>query len=96
MTVRKFVAICCMCLSLMGAKLSCATSSGLPVHTRAHWLQQILPTGQVIVILRPGIKPPPVMRRGTVIPGYWTHKGDTYLGSHVWVWSAGYPNGHAN
>jgi hypothetical protein len=96
MTMRRAIAITVMVLALMGAKLSCQTSTGLPVHTRAHWLQVLIPTGQPVIILRPGVKPPPIMIHGKTIPGTWQHRGNTYIGDHVWTWHPGHPNGQAN
>ena len=92
--MRKAVAITLTCIALMGARLACATSSGLPVHTRIHWIHVLSEEGLPYIILKPGQKPPPLMtERGSRIPGTWRTRGDTYLGDPVWQWHPGYPNG---
>lgn len=91
--MRRIVAIVAICLSLMGAKLSCATSEGMPVHTRLWWISHLNVTPWPFIILKPGQQPPPIMLHGKRVPGTWTRKGDTYLGDHVWEWRPGHPNG---
>lgn len=91
--MRRAVAIAAAMLAIMGAKLSCQTSEGQPVHTRIWWISHLNVTPFPFIILKPGIRPPNVEIRGKVVPGTWTRKGNTYLGDHVWEWRPGHGNG---
>lgn len=91
--MRRAVAIVAIALALMGAKLSCQTSSGQPVHTRLKWVEILQGTGWPFVILRPGQQPPAVEIHGKRIPGAWQKRGHTFTGDYVWEWRPGHPNG---
>jgi hypothetical protein len=91
--MRRAVAIVAAALAIMGAKLSCATSEGQPVHSRIWWISHLNVTGWPFIILKPGQQPPAVEIHGKKIPGTWQKRGNTYLGDHVWEWRPGHPNG---